>query len=425
MRASKTILLFSSIFLLCACNRDPVTPSPTPTPSPEEVKYIKSLNIKSVENTPYLYEATYSDCDYEAGNNFLNNYMPNYESGYYVGGNCSSIRSGKFYGRNFDWTHGTIPEIIVKTKATAERHATLGVSFCYGLSNSEVGKSNASRHKAVPFMTVDGINDQGLCVSFNEIDKKDFGGTNSGSNPGKTKMNVMMLVRYLLDYADSVEHAETLLNNFDVYTPRSLNEQHIMIADKNNNTAVIEFVPNGSTVSGKTKKDIVFYKDNAASQQYFKNISTNFSFIGYTGDCSSWHGSTSSLQLHAQGTERYNLLYEKLYGASKVTLEDLDDVLGLMSEVNYSKVYTNALVEESDSFWFSDYIYYKGDKTTNRTAAEYGQLRSDFLAKKEAHARYNGNNFCESVHSVAYDMNTLEMKIVFEEEHHIDKVFSI
>ena len=133
----------------------------------------------------------------------------------------------------------------------------------------------------------DGVNEKGVFCELNLLYQGDNGIT-TGTNPGKSNLCMTTIVRYILDYAKSANHAIELLQKKNIFAPTGAvaGEYHFLIAD-NENTFEVEFIDNEMIVINN-------FLNN-------KPIVTSFYLNGYDG-------SKESLNLHAQGVERFNIL---------------------------------------------------------------------------------------------------------------------
>ena len=228
----------------------------------------------------YLYEYTLTDDTYweKTGIN-----VPSYSAKAF---GCSGVQNGKYRGRNYDWYYGNSDLCVVKAPKTAKRdHASVGLCDCSFIAHDENGKYNISKinYEQLPFTMVDGINDAGVCIQVNVIP---YGEIFTKENhefyhtPDKTDdlIDGHRVVRYILDFADSVDHAIQLLDEKDVYPAMGEKEEfHWMISgptsktDPTIKTVVIEFFPN------KDKKDM------RVTDTFVENkpIMTNFNLYNF------------------------------------------------------------------------------------------------------------------------------------------------
>jgi len=389
----------------------------------EEADYLSGLNFDKTISNGYIAEATYSLYP-------LATYSAEAETNAFSAC-CSTFYKNGFCGRNFEWTYSNIPEVIIHTPANKaiDKYATVGVAYATNFSNpNQLGATGKfTAHKTLPWWTVDGINENGLCVSINEVpnDNKTIY-FNQGDNSSKPKLSEVQLVRYLLDYCSSVKDCEEKIKQYNIVGHSGVtNEEHIFVCDKTGDCAEIEFVPISSTdLRHKTPK---FYRKGETDSK-FENIITNFTMIDYKGDCEKWNDETSSLGPKAEGCERYNILYDTLV-TKNTPVTSLDDVLNIMSSVYYTKAYSNTLEDDSKTFWFSEFNYGSNVKTTPHTKTNYQSLVSywnfDEATWKAKTTNRDSSRFYCTLNSSAYDLNKLELKIVFEENNTISKIFKI
>ncbi len=127
-------------------------------------------NIQLTKVTDYLYETTL-DYDFEIADAqaLYQKYKP------HMGG-CSSVSIGNLRGRNLDWIYGTGVEVVVRTPKTDKRHASLGIASLVNVSEEEANDGqNQEGCEMLPWITVDGINDAGVCVNVNVVNYQELG----------------------------------------------------------------------------------------------------------------------------------------------------------------------------------------------------------------------------------------------------------
>ncbi|MFQ6777962.1 MAG: carcinine hydrolase/isopenicillin-N N-acyltransferase family protein [Alphaproteobacteria bacterium] len=330
-------------------------------------------DIKLTKLTDYLYEVYYDSYDYDVAQKYNNERFKL--------GACSSVRNGNFHGRNYDWYYDENVEFVVHTSATENRHASVGVAAIVpGLDAEFVASGKYSdSYKLLPFRTVDGINDAGVVININVVPFGDKGKT-IGTNPEFQDLFIVTVVRYVLDYADSVDDAVRLLKERNIYAADIddvQEEVHFMISDKDK-TVVVEFVDN--------KIQVV---ENA-------NIMTNFYL-------------STDLTAHAAGLERYNILrknYEN--GANK------DGMLNLMKSVWY----TNAYDRNTTPFWYSEFSHdYTSDGyvdlTKDSPTSDYEFIVDKAVSLFDNRAR--DSKTWQTVHTSVYDLENKTLTIVPQE----------
>ena len=356
--------------------------------SPNEIV----INPKVRKISDYLYYAEYENYDY----NYANEYMRTH---FKSGGACSSARNGNFYGRNYDWYYSDEISCVVKVGARAGRHASIGVALNIdGLTTKTVNDINNEGYKIMPFLMADGINDAGVFCNINVVPTGDYEPT-TGTNEGAQDLCTRMVVRTVLDYANSADDAISMLQNFNIYAASGASfshESHFMIGDANK-TYVVEFINNEMKVITD------------------KNIMTNFYLYGWDGNTATasyraddYDAETTTLTPHSNGVERYNIL-----AAGIDDVNSIETMSDLMALVKYTKAYN----ENQNPFWYSelneDYGEY-GNFTINNVAADYDEVKGIMISLFENRSRDDEMTW-QTVHSSAYDIEKRIMCITPQE----------
>ena len=134
----------------------------------------------------YLYYMEYAD------------YAPDLTTGEQVktGFACSAVRNGNFYGRNLDLDYADVPEFVIKVaaKESEGRYASIGMAAILTLKSGEVDKVSEADLIALPNMTFDGINENGVAMNSNvaPADDLDFA-TLLSTNYGKPRIHSILL----------------------------------------------------------------------------------------------------------------------------------------------------------------------------------------------------------------------------------------
>lgn len=270
--------------------------------------------VKIADN---LYETTYTtDFDWE-----------DTASIELTGFSCSAVQNGQYRGRNYDWTYADTDLCIIHSTVTENRpHASVGVADMSFMVNDD-GSYNYAK---LPFVTVDGINDAGVCIQVNVMP---YGENGELSHTETTEDDLAgpRVNRYILDYAVSVEDALTLLKDKDIYSEMGTAEElHWMLSgpasktDSTIKTVVIEVFPDGLHITEKFVDD--------------KPIMTNINVSNFDGTAD-----TVGLGL---GYERWQIL-DEYYDQANSVMGTFD----LMEKVFFSKMYDLY----GDRFWYSEY----------------------------------------------------------------------
>lgn len=358
MKKFFTILGCLCVFGLTACDNK----------SQNEV-FMKNLKLSKVAD--YFYEVYYDDYDYQFAESFNRKYNnPNL-------GACSSVRNGNFHGRNYDWYYDENVEFIVHTSAKNGRHASVGVATMVPGTSVDFVDSGlyTDGYKILPFRVVDGINDAGVAININVVPFGDMPLT-TGTNPDGDDMYFVSVIRYVLDYADSVDSAIELLKTKNIYAMNNGDkheEGHFMISDPEK-TVVVEFINNELVVV-----------ENA-------NIMTNFYLA-------------VDKTPHSAGIERFNILRENYNNASTN-----DGMISLLKSVWY----TNAYNKNTTPFWYSEYVgdfspAYK-DVTISSPLQDFVPVIETAVSMFEQHERTGKTWY--TTHTSVYDLENKTLTLI-------------
>jgi hypothetical protein len=374
--------------------------------------------VKIADN---LYETTYTT-DFDWGDTTTPDMS---------GFSCSAVQNGQYRGRNYDWTYADTDLCVVHTTVTENRpHASVGVADMSFLLNDD-GSLN---YPKLPFVTVDGINDAGVCIQVNVMPYGENGEI-SHTEAIDDDLAGARVVRYVLDYADSVENALAFLKDKDIHSEMGTAEElHWMIsgpaskADSTIKTVVVEVFPDGLHITEKFVDD--------------KPIMTNLNVSNFDGT-----PDTVGIGL---GYERWQILDENYNQANSVM-----GTFDLMEKVYFSKMYDLY----GDRFWYSEYngvdltkyydvetlksmlgedtynyymdnyggVYYTsalwdGEKTINGDISKTGILAPSVEKVAELYNAQNKENgsLWITIHTSVYDLENLTLDIqVRESQDHL------
>lgn len=341
-----------------------------------------SLTVEKV--APYLYTVDYKDWDYLNARIYANKKFPQ-------AGGCAAILGNGLLGHNYDAPYDERAEFIVRTIASKGRHASVSMaSIPEYITAQDVDEGTDNDdiqfgYSVLPFLAADGMNDAGVQCAMNAV-PDDYGRTLETNPEGEETLNIF-LVRYILDYADSVDSAVALLNRLNISAPEK-NEISLMIADAARAVRV-EFIHNEIIVTDYGNED--------------KPILTNFHLYGYDG-------TDESLEPHANGVERYAILDTGFESA-----ETAAGMSALLTGIQYTKKYDLYV----DPFWYSDYrkdwteAGYT-DLTKDSPIEDYLPVVRDEINRYGERTR-NGETM-QTVHTVVYDREWQTVHVFVQEE---------
>lgn len=343
----------------------------------------------------YLYYMEYTD------------YVPNLMTGEQVktGFACSAVRNGNFYGRNLDLDYADVPEFVIKVDAKEGRYASIGLSTSYALkSTNGVDKVSEDQWLAMPNMTFDGINENGVAMNCNVAPAIDLDfATLLSTNYGKPRIHAVSVVRYVLDHAKSAAHGVDLLKNMDIYGGYGTWGLHWMLSDEKE-TYIIECI-DGELVARNNTDNIMtnFYVNYAPNTPYAKHIAkTGQTVAGKT------YKDFPILTPHACGVERYAILKEHYAEGGK----SAEGMSRLMERVKYTKSYE----ADTEPFWYTEFT--EGNLTMANAPMDFKAVIQSSIDTYKLHDRnIQPNNFWQTWHTAVYDLKNRTLRLNIQEDY--------
>lgn len=277
---STKLLMFGvmmSTMLLSSCGDDS-NESPKPTPTDNEARLLTDENKRAMVYSMVdlegdkgrIYEINYTedykldaalDADIDGVPALLGFVMQNlldvqstkpqavsYDAGCSAFA-CPDKTSGDFLmGRNFDFNHidattGERTMIPVIAVHTAPKGGKKSVSFVDGLFIGYKsgfytdGKSDLSMLMALPYVLLDGINEDGFAICVLKLDGK----PTKQEQPGKKKIFTTVAMRMLLDHASTVKEAVEMLKQYNMCMDSDPASYHYLMADATGDFAIVEY----------------------------------------------------------------------------------------------------------------------------------------------------------------------------------------
>ena len=342
----------------------------------------------------YLYYMEYAD------------YVPNLATGEEVkqGMACSAVRNGNFYGRNLDLDYSNVPEFVIKVAAKEGRYASIGMAAMFDIKSNKVDKLSEAQLLALPNMTFDGINENGVVMNSNVAPAVDLDfATLLSTNYGKPRIHSLAVVRCVLDHAKSAAHGVELLKNMDVYGGYGTWGLHWMLADEKE-TYIIECI-DGELVARNDTDNIMtnFYVNYAPKTAYAKHVAENGQKVAgkvYEG--------FPILTPHACGVERYAILKEHYAEGGK----SAEDMSRLMERVKYTQSYES----DTNPFWYTEFD--EGALTIANAPMDFKAVIQHDMDTYKLHDRnIQSNNFWQTWHTSVYDLANKTLRLNIQEDY--------
>ncbi len=186
----------------------------------------------------------------------------------------------RVFGRNYDFS--ATNTAIVYTNPGEGRHAsysTIDLSFL-GLDADKDVETIGQKllTLAAPYVPLDGINDAGVACGIFMSYQGEGKGTPTDTQTDKPDLTSTTLLRLILDYADSVEDAVALAQQYDLHDSAS-SCFHYMVADSTGRSAILEWVGTDADhdADGAERQLNVLWNDtDALSDSADWQVVTNF-----------------------------------------------------------------------------------------------------------------------------------------------------
>lgn len=259
----------------------------------------------------------------------------------------------RVFGRNYDFS--ATNTAIVYTDPGEGRHAsysTIDLSFL-GLDADKDVETIGQKFLtlAAPYVPLDGINDAGVACGIFMSYQGEGKGTPTDTQTDRPDITSTTLLRLILDYADSVEDAVALAQQYDLHDSAS-SCFHYMVADSTGRSAILEWVGTDADhdADGAQRQLNVLWNDtDALSDSADWQVVTNFiKTPGY------YDGTTAEMK----GLDRYEHLAAALQETDGI-VADKDAAMDLLASVG-RRTWNN---DDSNSNTVHSVVYDLTDKS--------------------------------------------------------------
>ena len=259
----------------------------------------------------------------------------------------------RVFGRNYDFS--ATNTAIVYTDPGEGRHAsysTIDLSFL-GLDADKDVETIGQKFLtlAAPYVPLDGINDAGVACGIFMSYQGEGKGTPTDTQTDRPDITSTTLLRLILDYADSVEDAVALAQQYDLHDSAS-SCFHYMVADSTGRSAILEWVGTDADhdVDGAQRQLNVLWNDtDALSDSADWQVVTNFiKTPGY------YDGTSAEMK----GLDRYEHLAAALRETDGI-VADRDAAMDLLASVG-RRTWNN---DDSNSNTVHSVVYDLTDKS--------------------------------------------------------------
>ena len=259
----------------------------------------------------------------------------------------------RVFGRNYDFS--ATNTAIVYTDPGEGRHAsysTIDLSFL-GLDADKDVESLGQKilTLAAPYVPLDGINDAGVACGIFMSYQGEGKGTPTDTQTDRPDITSTTLLRLILDYADSVEDAVALAQQYDLHDSAS-SCFHYMVADSTGRSAILEWVGTDADhdADGAQRQLNVLWNDTDALSDSadWQGVTNFIKTPGY------YDGTTAEMK----GLDRYEHLAAALRETDGI-VADKDAAMDLLASVG-RRTWNN---DDSNSNTVHSVVYDLTDKS--------------------------------------------------------------
>lgn len=178
----------------------------------------------------------------------------------------------KIFGRNLDWSNGSY---LLSHHKPEDGYKFLSFASIPFISPGKTSLTALEEDLLLdaPYWALDGINEKGLSVALMAL----YNTEPVLPEEGKTTIHYNSVIPLLLQKAKSVDEAIGILKNYSIYFGQQelfgyYLSCHYLIADKNGNSAMVEYLPDTVAIIKKSKDEFM--------------LGTNFPLATWDGDLS-------------------------------------------------------------------------------------------------------------------------------------------
>ncbi len=251
---------------------------------------------------------------------------------------CSSFtaineeNNHRLFGRNYDFAETN--SLILKTNPKNGRHATISSVDLQFLSLDKGINSLLDRATAIAaaYAPLDGINDAGVsCGIYMSYQGPGDTAVSTNQQTDKPDLTSTTMLRLILDYADSVQEAVELVQQYDFHDSANTSF-HYMIADQSGTSAILEWV-NGTddTDIDGTKRELKVYYNDKDSVLGEKEGQDKFQYITNFIVTPDYYSDEKEMK----GLDRYQFIQETINpdGNNAEGKMTYDEALGLLQNL--------------------------------------------------------------------------------------------
>ena len=264
---------------------------------------------------------------------------------------ADTAEGDRVFGRNYDFS-STNTAIVYTGKGRHASYSTVDLHFLSLDPDKDVeGLGHKLLTLAAPYAPLDGINDAGVACGIFMSYQGEGKGTPTDTQTDRPDITSTTLLRLILDYADSVEDAVALAQQYDLHDSAS-SCFHYMVADATGRSAILEWVGTDAdhdTDGAQRQLNVLWNDTDALSDSADWQVVTNFiKTPGY------YDGTSAEMK----GLDRYEHLAAALRETDGI-VADKDAAMDLLASVG-RRTWNN---DDSNSNTVHSVVYDLTDKS--------------------------------------------------------------
>lgn len=245
---------------------------------------------------------------------------------------CFAFRGAKdsvLFGRNFDFFHRSCLLLYTSPPNAFSSYSMVDLFYCGFSENVTLQEliDNPDKLKKAPYLPFDGVNEKGVAIGLMAVPNAE-----PPYDKEKASFYDLALIRLVLDYAVNTDHAIRLLKSYNYKATDP--PVHFLIADKQGNSAMIEYVEKDIKITKNTEQYLVLtnfivYNSGVPLQVTCERYKTAYSTLNQKKGLISKTGSIELLNQVSQDNTMWSLVYDLS------SYNTIDIAIGR----NYNKVY--------------------------------------------------------------------------------------
>ncbi len=333
-----------SLLLVIGCNEKAVTPKDNiySAYTKAQLDSLTFASLKKIDAYPFYTMTYYGDYGFS-------NYITPRNKNYSIVAKKSAFNSDRWsctcfaamgekdsmiFGRNFDW-YDHIPLFLYTDPPDGFASVSMVDLDYLGFSRNNLPDQGQNNQRLLdtPWLPFDGMNEMGVAIGIMAIDHAE-----PPYDPKKKTIGEIEVLRLVLDYAKSTEHAVELIQKYNVRM--EIPPIHYLIADSNGNSAIIELVGGKMIVMRNTEPwqvsaNFIIYGSDAPANVSCWRYNKAYSNLKEADGKLSSVSAMNLLESVSQSSTLWSMVYQMKSGKIEVAVgKEFDDIETFQLQIN-------------------------------------------------------------------------------------------